>query len=199
MVDWINKWARKVPTWVVYIVLFLPAPWMFYLGLTGGLGPEPINALEREYGELALKLVVASLCITPLRNSFRLNLIKFRRAVGLMAFLYVTLHLCVWLFLDVQIVSQIVGDILKRPYVTIGMAAFLLMVPLAVTSNNWSIRNMGPGWNKLHRLSYVAAILGGVHFIWLSRGIQLEPLIYMAIIIGLVSVRVFRKSKRSKS
>ena len=197
MKDWINRTARRIPNWLVYLVLFLPAPWLFYLGLTGGLGREPINALEREYGELALQLLIASLCITPLRNVFGINLIKFRRVVGLMAFAYVAMHLCVWLFLDVQIVSQIVKDILKRPYVTVGMAAFLLMIPLAVTSNNWSIRRLGPGWQKLHRLTYVAAILGGVHFIWLSRGFQLEPILYTAAIVGLVSMRIIRRARRT--
>ena len=103
------------------------------LGLTGGLGAEPIQALEHKLGEFALQLLMAGLVFTPLRNHTGINLIKIRRAVGLIAFLYVFLHLLVWLILDVQVLSEIVADILKRPYITVGMISFLLMVPLAVT------------------------------------------------------------------
>ncbi len=91
----INQWARQIPNWVVYVLLLIPAPWFFYLGATGGLGVEPIKALEHEYGELALKLLVAGLAITPLRTHLGINLIKFRRAIGLMAFFYVSAHLLV--------------------------------------------------------------------------------------------------------
>ncbi|AZV79757.1 protein-methionine-sulfoxide reductase heme-binding subunit MsrQ [Parasedimentitalea marina] len=190
MRDRLNQSLRHLPTWVVYIVGTLPAPWLFYQGLTGGLGVEPIKALEHEYGELALQLLVFSLAITPLRKFAGINLLKFRRAVGLLCFLYVTCHLMVWLVLDVQIPGQIWADILKRPYITIGMAGFLLLLPLAVTSNNWSIRRLGPLWRKLHRASYVIGLLGAVHFILLVKGVQIEPLIYLALIVGLLLLRL---------
>jgi len=190
MWDRLNQSLRRLPTWVVYIVGALPAPWLFYQGLTGGLGVEPIKALEHEYGELALQLLVFSLAITPLRKFAGINLLKFRRAVGLLCFFYVTCHLMVWLVLDVQIPGQIWADILKRPYITIGMAGFLLLLPLAVTSNNWSIRRLGPLWRKLHRASYVIGLLGAVHFILLVKGVQIEPLIYLALIVGLLLLRL---------
>ncbi|WP_294618948.1 protein-methionine-sulfoxide reductase heme-binding subunit MsrQ [uncultured Roseovarius sp.] len=198
LVDRFNTLVRGVPTAAIYILCAVPAPWLFYLGVTGGLGAEPIKALERELGEIALQLVVAGLAITPLRRFLGLNLLKFRRALGLMAFFYVSLHLAVWLLLDVQIVAQIWADIVKRPYVTIGMAAFLVMIPLAVTSNNYSVRKLGPKWRQLHKLTYVIAILGVVHFIWLSKGFQLEPLIYLAVIFGLLALRI-RPQRRKQA
>ncbi|WP_340247874.1 protein-methionine-sulfoxide reductase heme-binding subunit MsrQ [Sulfitobacter pontiacus] len=190
MIDRLNTIARRVPTWVVYIVGLLPIPWLLFQAQTGGLGAEPIKALEKELGLLALQLLIAGLAITPARRYLRLNLIKFRRAVGLLAFIYVSLHLLVWLVLDVGILSQIWADILKRPYITIGMAGFACLVPLAATSNNFSIRKLGATWRKLHRLTYLAAILAGVHFIWLVKGFQIEPLLYMAAILVLLVLRL---------
>ena len=124
MRNWINQSLRRLPTWVIYMLGALPAPWLFYQGLTGGLGVEPIKALEHEYGELALQLLVLGLAITPLRKYLGLNLLKFRRAIGLLCFFFVTCHLLVWLVLDVQLPGQILADIIKRPYITIGMAGF---------------------------------------------------------------------------
>jgi len=190
MIDRLNTIARRVRTWVVYIVGLLPIPWLLFQAQTGGLGAEPIKALEKELGLLALQLLIAGLAITPARRYLRLNLIRFRRALGLLAFIYVSLHLLVWLVLDVGILSQIWADILKRPYITIGMAGFACLVPLAATSNNFSIRKLGGTWRKLHRLTYLAAILAGVHFIWLVKGFQIEPLLYMAAILALLVLRL---------
>ena len=188
--DRLNTLLRRIPVWAVYVAVMLPAPWLLYLGATGGLGVEPIRELERELGGIALKLLVAGLAITPLRRHLGINLIRFRRAIGLLAFFYVAMHLLVWLVLDVQIVSQIWGDILKRPFVTIGMAGFVLMIPLAVTSNNWSVRRLGPKWRSLHRLVYGVALLGGLHYNILVKGFQIEPLIYLTAILGLLALRL---------
>lgn len=194
--DRVNGLARRVPAWLVYIVGMLPVPWLLYLAQTGGLGREPIGALEHELGEIALQLLIAGLCVTPLRQYVGINLIKFRRAIGLLAFIYVALHLLVWLVLDVGILSQIWKDILKRPYITIGMVGFLLLLPLAITSNNWSVRRLGSVWRKLHQLVYVAAVLGAVHFIMVKKVWEIEPLIYLAVILSLLSLRV--RKRRSK-
>jgi len=196
IVDRINSVARKVPTWAVYIMYLLPAPYFFYLALTGGLGPDPVKPLEHEYGEIALQLLIIGLCISPLRQYAGINLIKFRRTFGVLAFTYVALHLAVWAVLDVQALSRVVEDVFKRPYITVGMISFVLLLPLALTSNNWSVRQLGPKWHKLHKLSYLAVILGGVHFIWQAKGIQLEPLVYMAVILGLLALRL-RNRKRT--
>jgi methionine sulfoxide reductase heme-binding subunit len=196
IVDQVNGFVRKVPTWPVYILCVLPVPWLLYLAQTGGLGIEPIKALEHELGEIALQLLIVGLTITPLRRYAGLNLIKFRRCIGLLAFLYVSLHLLVWLVLDIGILSQIWADIIKRPYITIGMAGFLCLVPLAVTSNTYSIRKLGPKWRTLHKLTYLAVVLGGVHFIWLVKGFQVEPLLYMVVILGLLALRLPKRRKR---
>lgn len=189
--DRINAGLRAVPIWFVYIVLSLPAPWLVWLGATGGLGVEPIKVLEHELGLIALQLLIAGLAVTPLRRFARVNLMRFRRAIGVMAFIYVALHLLVWLALDVQIMAQIWADIVKRPYITIGMLGFVLLIPLAMTSNDWSVRRLGPAaWRRLHRLVYAAAFLGTLHFLMLSRGFQLEPLIYMGLVLGLLLVRL---------
>ncbi|MEP0940094.1 MAG: protein-methionine-sulfoxide reductase heme-binding subunit MsrQ [Rhizobiaceae bacterium] len=190
LIGGINSVARKVPTWAVYIVYLIPVPVLLYQGMTGGLGREPINALERELGEIALQLLIIGLCISPLRKFAGVNLIKFRRAIGLLAFTYVVLHLLVWAVLDIQSLERVWADIIKRPYITIGMVAFVLMIPLAVTSNNRSVRALGAVWRKLHLLTYPVAILAAVHFIWLSKGFQLEPLVYLTVILGLLALRV---------
>ncbi len=190
LIDRFNGAARRVPTWPLYILCAIPGFWFFYLGLTGGLGVEPIKALEHKLGELALQFLIAGLAVTPLRRHLGVNLLKFRRMLGLVAFFYVLTHLLVWLLLDVQIVSQIWADILKRPYITVGMAGFVLLLPLALTSNNWSVRKLGPKWRQLHKLAYVAVLLGAIHFVMLVKGFQFEPYLYLAAILTLLALRI---------
>lgn len=196
LVDRINGLVRRVPVWALWLAALLPVPVLLYQGATGGLGREPIEALEHELGQIALQLLIASLCVTPLRRFTGLNLMKFRRAIGLLAFTYVGLHLAVWAFLDVQFLGEMWADIVKRPYVTIGMAAFLLLIPLAVTSNDLAVRRLGPNWRRLHRASYLVVILAAVHFIWVRKGFQLEPLIYLGIILGLLALRAVPRARR---
>ncbi len=186
----LNSILRRIPVWAVYLLGGLPAPWLFYQGLTGGLGVDPIEALEHRYGELALQLLIVVLAISPTRRLLGLNLLKFRRALGVLTFAYVSMHLLVWLVLDVQVPSQIWADIVKRPYITVGMAAFVLMLPLAVTSNNLSVRRLGARWRSLQRLVYPAAILGGLHYVMLAKGFQIEPVIYLSLIVGLLVLRL---------
>lgn len=193
----VNGVARRIPPLAIYIVGAAPAFWFLYLGLTGGLGVEPIKALEHELGRMGLKLIVAVLAISPLRDLTGINLVRLRRALGLLVFYYISLHLLVWLFLDLGIWSQIWADILKRPYITIGMAGFALLIPLAATSNNWSVRKLGPvRWRSLHRLTYAAAILGAVHYVMLVKGWQIEPLVYLATILLLLMLRIRRTRAR---
>jgi len=199
-VDWINANQRRVPTWPFYLGLGLVPFWWLYLGLTGGLGVEQINELEHRLGEAGLQLLIASLAVTPLRRVAGINLIRFRRMLGLMTFYFVSLHLLVWLVLDVQIPAQIWADIVKRPYVTVGFTAFLLMIPLALTSSNRAVRRLGANWRRLHKLVYPAAVLGAVHFIWLAKGFQVEPLIYLGVILALLALRVRlpRRAQRAR-
>lgn len=190
LAEQVNTAVRRIPVWLVYTLGLLPAPWFLYLGLTGGLGVEPIKALEHELGLLALQIMVAGLCITPLRRFAGLNLLRFRRALGILCFTYVALHLLVWLVLDVQSLARVWADIVKRPYITIGMSAFVLMIPLALTSNDLSVRKLGPLWRRLHKLTYVVVPLGAIHFVMLRKGFQLEPLAYLLAIALLLMLRL---------
>lgn len=194
MIDRLNRLMRRMPTWLVYALGMLPAIWQIYLGVTNRLGPDPVRALEHGLGETGLQFLLAGLAITPLRRIVGLNLIKFRRAVGLVGFFYILLHLLVWLFLDVQTLSAVFQDILKRPYITVGMAAFVLMIPLALTSNNRSIRMLGPRWRKLHKATYAVCLLGALHFVLLAKGFQIEPLIYLGGTLLLLALRLDRIS-----
>ncbi len=186
----INGALRRVPAWPLYVLGALWAAFLFWQALTGRLGVEPINALEREYGDTALKLLVAGLAVTPLLKYTRVSLLKFRRAIGLLTFFFVLAHFLVWALLDVQSFGRVWADILKRPYVTVGMIAFLGLIPLALTSNNLSIRRLGRSWRRLHQLVYGIAILGAVHYIWLAKGFQIEPLVYLGLILGLLAARI---------
>ncbi len=196
MIDFLNQIARKPPTWAVYCLGALYPAWLLWQGLTGGLGVDPVKVMEHALGEAGLQLLIAGLCITPLRRYAGLNLLRFRRSIGLMSFFYIALHLLVWLVLDVQILSQIWADVLKRPYITIGMAGFLLLIPLAVTSNNLSLRRLGRRWHRLHKLTYVAVVLGALHFVMLAKGFQIEPLLYMAAVLTLLFLRLAPTSAR---
>jgi sulfoxide reductase heme-binding subunit YedZ len=184
--------ARQLPTWPVYVVGTVPAVWLVYRGVTGSLGADPVKAMEHQMGLWALQFLLAGLCITPLMRFARINLLKFRRAVGLLAFLYITLHLLVWLLLDLQLRwGQIGADIWKRPYITIGMAAFVLAVPLAATSWNGAVRRMGAqAWGRLHRLTYVIVLLGAVHFVMQEKVWTVESLTYLGLGAGLVAMRL---------
>lgn len=188
----LHSGLRRVPVYTLYIAGVLPLIYLVVLLFTGGLGVDPVKALEHRVGKIGLQFLIAVLAVTPLRRFAGLNLIKFRRALGLLTFFYIAVHLAIWLALDIQFFwSEIWADILKRPYITIGMTGFALMLPLAITSNNAAIKRMGPAkWKLLHQLTYLAAIAGALHYIWLVKGWQIEPLIYMAMILGLLASRI---------
>ena len=193
MISAINSAARRVPNWLLYVLAVIPPAWLLWLAAAGELGVEPVNALERELGLLSLQLLLFGLAITPLQRFAGIRLLKLRRAIGLVSFVYVLLHLLVWALLDVQALSQVWADILKRPYITVGMAGFLLLIPLAATSNDRSVRKLGPRWRKLHRLVYAAVILGAVHFVMVQKVWEAEPLIYLGLAAGLIGLRFVPK------
>ena len=196
MINTLNTTLRRIPAWPIYLIGAVSAAWLFYLGVTGGLGVEPINALEREYGEVGLKLLIIGLAITPLRKYAGVNLLKFRRALGVTTFFYIMAHFTVWAVLDVGTFARVWEEILKRPYVTVGMLGFVLMIPLAVTSNNLSLRKLGGAtWRRLHKLTYLIAVLGAVHYLWLVKGFQLEPIVYVGVILGLLALRLQKSRK----
>ncbi len=190
----INAALRKVPVWPLWGVGFLPVAWMVYLALENRLGADPVKALEHELGEIALQLLIASLMVTPLLRLTRINLMRFRRWLGLMAFYYAALHFAVYLVLDLQLQwTQILGDLTKRPYIIIGTLALVLMIPLAMTSNDWALRKMGgTRWRNWHKLVFPAAILAALHYVWLVKAWPPEPLIYAAIVASLLLWRALR-------
>lgn len=189
---------RRVPTWCVYLLCMMPAAVYATLAFTDRLGADPARALEHGLGLWGLRLLLAGLAITPLRQLTGLTLVRFRRVVGLAAFTTIALHLLAWAWLDVSFdAAAMLKDITRRPYITIGMAAFVLLIPLAVTSTNAMIRRLGPkSWARLHRLVYLIAILGGLHFLLLKKTIQIEPLIYLGLAVLLVGWRLVPLRRR---
>lgn len=188
-IDRMNSLMRRLPTGVVYIGGLVPLGWIIWLTVNGTIGADPVREIEHRLGLLGLQFLLASLCITPLRWA-GLNLIRFRRALGLLSFLYVSLHLLSWIVLDMGLRWAEVGaDLVKRPYIVVGMLGFLAMLPLAATSNRLSIRAMGAGWARLHRLAYAAALLGAGHFLILVKAWPIEPILYMGAALALVLAR----------
>jgi sulfoxide reductase heme-binding subunit YedZ len=178
----------------IYILGMVPAAWTFYLGLTDQLGADPQNTLERTLGLWALRFLIVALAITPLRRLGGPSLIRYRRAIGLLGFYYAVLHLTVYLVLDQGLdLARIWADILKRPYITVGMLAFTLLVPLAVTSNNAMIRRLGArGWQRLHRLVYVATAAAALHFVMLVKSWwTVEPALYAGLVTVLLLIRLW--------
>ncbi|MFY0693386.1 MAG: protein-methionine-sulfoxide reductase heme-binding subunit MsrQ [Paracoccaceae bacterium] len=192
LVTTLNSAARRVPAWLLYIGALLPVGWLAYATLTGGLGIDPVKTIEHQLGIWALQVFIASLAITPLRTYTGLNLIRFRRALGLITFFYVALHLATWLLLDLQLLwGEIWKDILKRPYITIGMVSFVLILPLAITSNNRSVRRLGAAaWQRLHKLAYPAILLGAIHFVMVQKVWETEALVYLGLVILLLATRI---------
>jgi sulfoxide reductase heme-binding subunit YedZ len=184
---------RAHSVWALYVIGLLPGLYAFYLGLNGGLGADPVREFEHRLGFWALRFLCLGLTVTPLRDLFGVNLIAYRRALGLLAFYYVLAHFTVYLTLDRGLIlSSILGDILKRPYIMLGMAGLLMLIPLAVTSNRWSIRRLGSRWNQLHKLAYPILLAGLLHYILSIKSITLEPVIYSVIVVVLLGYRLVR-------
>ena len=197
--DRINALSRRVPVNAVYLAGVFPFLWIVYLALTNGLGPDPVKEIELRLGELGLQFLVAGLVITPLRWA-GVNLIRFRRAIGLLAFFYVATHLMAWAILDMGLRwSEIAADLIKRWYIIIGMVGFAAMVPLAITSNNRSVRRLGAAaWNRLHRLTYVAALAGAIHYVVLVKAWPIEPLLYLGAVLALLAARLWHSQQKRR-
>lgn len=183
---------------LLWLLVVAPTVWLVYSAFTGGLGANPIEKLETETGLWTLRLLAASLAVSPLMKVTGWGwLIPQRRFLGLAAFAYASLHLCVYIGLDHFFAfNEIVEDVLKHLYVTVGMLAFLLLLPLAITSTKGWIRRLGgKRWNRLHRLVYLAAISGCVHFLWAVKKDLLEPIVYSVIFALLFGARALQRRK----
>lgn len=181
---------------VVFLIALVPLGLLIWKTSQNTLGPDPVAQLEHGTGIWALRLLLATLAITPLRKLTGWNvLIRFRRMLGLFAFFYASLHLTIYLVVDLGgFWSQILGEIAKKPFVTVGFLAWLLMIPLAITSTKGMMRRLGRNWQKLHRLVYLCGFLAALHFLWQVKFGEtiaaLEPVVYASIYIGLMLVRV---------
>jgi len=155
------------------------------------LGADPVARITHDTGTWALRLLLLGLALTPLRRlSGQAWPIRFRRLVGLYAFFYACLHLATWLVLDLGgYWTQVFEDLAKRPYITLGFSAWLLLVPLALTSTRGWMRRLGRRWGQLHRLVYAAAALAVLHYLWLVKADLREPLVYAAILALLLGLR----------
>ncbi|WP_274963631.1 protein-methionine-sulfoxide reductase heme-binding subunit MsrQ [Thioclava electrotropha] len=186
----INTALRRVPSWAVYLAGLIPLAWVVWLTLTGGIGVDPVKAIEHRLGKIALWFLIGGVAITPARRFLGINLIKYRRAIGLLAFFYVALHLIAWVVLDMGMLwAQAAVDLIKRPYLFFGITAFVLLIPLAVTSNNASIRKLGKNWRRVHMLVYPAVALGVIHYLWQMKVISSEGWLWLGVFIALMAVR----------
>jgi sulfoxide reductase heme-binding subunit YedZ len=188
---------RRLAKPLLFLACALPLAWLLAraFGVAGaGLGPNPIDEIMDRLGEWGLRLLLATLCITPLAVELRKPwLVGLRRMLGLFAFTYLSLHFLNWLVLDQWFDLQAIGaDIVKRPYITVGFSALLLLVPLAITSTNGWMRRLGRRWHRLHRLVYPATLLGCVHFWWQVKADWREPLLYASILALLLGWRLRR-------
>ena len=161
------------------------------------LGPEPVKEITHHTGEWTLIFVCLTLAMSPLKRFTNLSIwIKFRRTLGLFVFFYATLHLLTYVVIDYRLDwQQIFDDVLKKKYIFVGFAAWLLLIPLVITSSQKMVKLLKHNWKKLHRLIYVIAIFGALHFIWLSKTIFFKPLIFISIILVLLSLRIKIKKR----
>ena len=172
-----------------------------FLTGSGGLGADPVAEIEHRLGLWALRFLMMTLAITPLRQiTGQPVLLRFRRLLGLYAFAYATLHFSAYLVLDLRgYWTQIFEEIAKRPYITVGFAAWLLLVPLALTSTQAAIRRLGRNWGRLHKLVYVVAVLAVLHFWWLVKSDIREPLLYAGILAVLLGWRLWKSLSRRRT
>ena len=178
---------------VLFVSALVPAALLVAGLFTDDLGANPIEYITHQTGWFALAFLLASLAVTPVRRLTRWHeAIRVRRMLGLFAFFYATLHLLTWFVFDHALdVIGMVEDVVKRPYITVGMAAFLMLLPLAATSNTAMIRRLGRRWQALHRLAYGAAIAGVVHFWWLVKADIREPQRFALVLTVLLGMRAW--------
>jgi methionine sulfoxide reductase heme-binding subunit len=178
---------------IVFVLALAPFSWLVFRGFTNRLSVNPVEDITLTTGIWTLRLLLVTLAITPIRRITGWNqVIQYRRMLGLFAFFYASVHLLTYLVLDQGLAFDfILPDIVKRPYITAGMTAFLLMVPLALTSTKGWIRRLGRRWQLLHRLVYVSAIAACFHFIWKVKVVVGEPVYYAVILALLLAFRVF--------
>lgn len=198
-----NKKTLLIIKSLLFIVALLPLARLIYLGVIDPPGSpmsaNPVEFVERSTGFWALAILMITLTVTPLKLLAGVTWpVQMRRMMGLFMFFYACLHITTYTWLDHSFYwPDIVKDIIKHPYVLVGFTAFLLTIPLAVTSNNRMIRKLKTNWRKLHSAVYAIAVLGVVHYWWLVKKDLTEPIIYSFILISLLSIRLYYKNKKT--
>lgn len=177
---------------LLFLICLIPLARLMYLGFTGGLGANPIEFITRSTGTWTLTGLMITLAVTPLRRLTGYNaLVRYRRMLGVFTFFYASLHFTTYIWLDQFFsLSDILKDIYKRPFITVGFAAFVLLIPLAVTSTHAMMRRLGKHWQQLHRLIYLIGGLGVLHYLWLVKKDLTQPLIYGAVLLVLMFMRL---------
>ena len=188
---------------LIFVAALVPTAWLAWGLWTSNLGVNPAETIQLQTGRWALKFLLITLAVTPIRRLTGWNpIIKYRRTLGLFAFYYASLHFLSYIVLDQYFNwTGMLADIGKRPFITVGFTAFILMVPLALTSTKGWIRRLGRNWQTLHRLIYLSAICAGVHFIWKVKVVSGDPVWYAAVIVALLGFRVvwrFRNAAQLK-
>ena len=181
----------------LFIICLIPLAGLVWGAINDTLGANPVETMTRETGEWVLRFLLITLSITPARKILNWPwLIKLRRMLGLFVFFYAVMHLLTYIWFDQFFdMNEIIKDIIKRPFITVGFTAFVLLIPLAVTSNRMMIRRLKKNWAKLHKLIYVIAVLGVLHFVWLVKADYLQPGIYGLILLVLLSYRAYQQRK----
>ena len=184
-------WVRFGIKPAVFAACLVPFGLLLRGALIGDLGANPLDRVTDVTGEWGLRFLLLTLAITPLRQLTGWPAVqRFRRPLGLFAFFYISLHFATWIGLDQEVAwANIVADIAKRPFVTVGFVAWLLLVPLALTSTRGMMRRLGRRWQRVHRLVYAVGIFGILHYIWLVKADLLEPLVYGGILLVLLALR----------
>ena len=177
---------------LLFLICLIPLARLIYLGFTGGLGANPIEFITRSTGTWTLTGLMITLAVTPLRRLTGYNaLLRYRRMLGVFTFFYASLHFTTYIWLDQFFnLAHVLKDIYKRPFITVGFAAFLLLIPLAVTSTNAMMRRLGKRWQQLHRLVYLIGGLGVLHYLWLVKKDLTLPLIYGGVLLVLLTLRL---------
>jgi methionine sulfoxide reductase heme-binding subunit len=188
-------WQDRAVRWgksALFLACVAPLGVLGFRIASGGLGANPVEEVLHFTGDWALRLLLGTLAVTPLRRLTGQGwLVRWRRMLGLFAFFYAVLHFMVYLVLDRQLDwGEIIADLGKRPYITVGFAALLFMVPLAVTSTRGWVRRLGRRWQRLHRVVYLIAVLGVLHYLWLVKADLREPLVYAAVLALLLVLRL---------
>lgn len=186
------RWLYKP---LLFLVCLIPFALLAWWTIEGDLGANPVEFITRYTGDWTLRFLMITLAVTPLRMLSGIGkLLRFRRMLGLFVFFYVCLHFTTYVWLDRELdLGTVITDVIKRPYITVGFTAFLLLIPMAVTSTNKMIKRLGRNWAKLHKSIYIIGALGVLHYLWLVKADVREPIIYAVILIVLLGFRAVKQ------